>query len=312
MTKLIRKTTIFDPARWQGRKGEFAISADWQMIAVHLRDSSGDWPKDHKTNIFVYDLTGKLLLSFTNYTTANRGITFWPDTHHILVPGEDPYGNRDGLKLWRLGAEQYSLPFESSVLSGIWVNLMGVSPSGTYIVGSVSSDCYCLNTITKEAIVVPPCRIVKFSQDERYMSSKANAGNWLTNLSDGISYSDSTTGFFLSFLPNSQQYLSMGSNLRDSSDEWHIRDIKSFEVVSRFAQNDKMWLRVATYSNHGDLVAGGNYDGNLFLFKSDDFSLLAQSIAGHPDAVTHIYFSPDDSEIISISEDSAVVWQYLP
>ncbi len=313
MSRLIRKITIFDPERWQGRKGDFAISNDRQLIAVHLRGSSGLWPKDHKTNIFVYDFTGKFLLSFTNYTTANRGIAFWPDDHHILVPGEDPDGNRDGLKLWQLGANQYSLPFDSSVLSGIWVNLAGISPSGTYIVGSIRNSYYCLNTVTKKAIVVPPCSTVGFSQDERYVITKAYAGDWLVNLLNEMSYSSESTGYFSSFLPNNHQYLSMGIGHKNysSESEWHIRDIRTFEVAIRYPRNDKIWFRVAAYSNQGKMIAGGDHNGNIVVVSADDYSLLTDSVQGHPSAVSHIYFSEDDSEIITVSEDSLVIWQYL-
>ena len=61
-------------------------------------------------------------------------------------------------------------------------------------------------------------------------------------------------------------------------------------------------------SNNGQIAAIGNEFGEITLFKLPEFEYIGKSI-GHSKGITSLKWSPDDKQIISLSEDNSVcIW----
>lgn len=63
-------------------------------------------------------------------------------------------------------------------------------------------------------------------------------------------------------------------------------------------------------SNNGHFIAIGNEFGEILLFKIPEFEFLGKS-TGHSKELNFLKWSPDDKQIISLSNDNSIcIWNF--
>ncbi|MGE3806664.1 MAG: PQQ-binding-like beta-propeller repeat protein, partial [Gemmataceae bacterium] len=99
-----------------------------------------------------------------------------------------------------------------------------------------------------------------------------------------------------------------GSRVLISSDNNMVlfRDVRTGKEVRRLAVGNE--LTAMAISGDGKLLAGGQADGQIFIWDTSNGTVLSQA-ARHPSAIATLNFSADNRRLLSGSQDStALVW----
>lgn len=127
---------------------EASISADGRFVVTRQRYSHY---ADEQDSVNIFDNLGNKINSLNCYSNGERGTAFWPDNNYILAPGcaEKYPWDEDGLKLYSIPDRKYNgLMFANTPVTGINTTLLGVSPTGRFILCSsrMNYGIYCIDS----------------------------------------------------------------------------------------------------------------------------------------------------------------------
>ena len=159
----------------------FAISKLGDRIAIryiHLENYDYSPP-----NIYIYDTIGQEIFSFVSSHGGEQGLAFWPDNDHIITTGcgHPENWDADGIKQWKVGNKKFQFLFANTPLTGLNLNLLGVTPQGRYIIGSrierigyrSEQRQYILDTFTENTVrtlyINGIIDWIVFSQNDKYI-----------------------------------------------------------------------------------------------------------------------------------------------
>ncbi|MBX3052651.1 MAG: hypothetical protein KF753_14305 [Caldilineaceae bacterium] len=338
-----RNATIMNLGIWGAhdletptKEREIAISAHGNYIAV--RPALRNWEHKDRFAIFVYNTSGALICSTKNPNGGERGLSFWPDENHLLMPGHNPTGMATGkgpsaLKLWRLGGNNFSFPFiDEDFGYGNQVYLFGVSRTGRYVITNLG----CFDTYSNTAVCESHGSYV-FASNDKFVAVNRNSDPRYLDSShleifettspaapDGTRSTDSShleifettewnrlwdgSEFCLTFSPDCQY---VATSLFDS--ELRIRSVDSFDIVAAIGKlpnsNSYDYYTAAEYTSDGQILFTGSRNGHLCVWDIEKQTCLERIEHAHTYPITQMKFSPANNELITTDNERIVIWQ---
>lgn len=323
--RIAQVADISDPYRWGTSHVSFAITSDCRHIAV--MPSYGFRPDDDRYDrVYIYDFNGKLANALHSPRGTERGILFWPDDFHLLIPG---YDLREGsiTVLWRsLLDDRVNRPFRDTVLDGTQQSLVGAAVDGRFIAGRFSGAnnqgawLYDTGTRAVRRISIEEVTRAVFSPDQRHVAmiydDHVSSGSYLCCLfstsSGELLFSISDNGgtpshvlahlqVFIGFTHNSK-YAIFGGSPGIS-----LRELPHGDVVETFSGFSAI-ATAGTVSHDGQLCAIGTINGDIHVFSMANFRPLAHHESGsspsYEHAVRHIAIAKDNRRLAATNINS--------
>lgn len=296
--KLVQKNRIYFPQEWGDNELFFAFSQDGELIAVrHTCDNS--YPSTQK-NIFVYTVDGEKKWEHRSLDRGGRGVAFFPDKHHLLVPGaDDSEKNLDGLKLYPIGNNTFKFPFANSSIHGVNTSVYGASNGGGYVLGYKEyGHLYCLSMSGETQL--PGIRFT-----EAYFSPNVDAVV-LHSISDGKSYFLRLStpqapidfdGQFVCFLPDKKILIAKNVSSRTI---FSILELETMQVTSQYdCERPEYIIDSGACSPDGNVIATCDINGSLDLW-SKDLSHLSTLRLSNGQRVSRMQFSYDNRHLLAV------------
>jgi len=297
--QIIEKTRIYNPDAW-GASGIFsAFSHDGQLIAVRVPSNLYNSSRKTKDNLFVYDITGKIIWSGYSADSGDgneKGIVFYPDKYSILVPGcDDNNGNLDGLKCYQIGGTGYTLPFNQTHLSGINTSIILASDNGEAILGRKCGDdgLFCVIGKKELPINLTHCTEAYFSPDIELLALTSILGykSWLYQLSEHFKNIE-MFGQFVCFLPDKKilEYVNKNFVVWDFCNMQEIHNIRvalPASIVSGASTDD------------GQFIALCDFLGEISIWETKNFTLMSKTKLASNYIVSRMRFSNDRQYLLT-------------
>lgn len=297
--QLIEKTRIYNPVDWGARGFFSAFSHDGQLIAVRVPSDLHNSCRKKKDNLFVYDINGEI--KWSGYSADGgdgneRGIVFYPDKYHLLVPGcDDNIGSLDGLKCYQIGGVGYTLPFNQTHLSGINTSIILASDKGEAILGSKCGDnrLFCVIGNKELQINHAYCTEAYFSPDVEFLAltSILEFKSWVYQLSE-YDKEIELSGQFVCFLPNRKL-------LEYANKNFVVWDISNWQVIHNNGVDLPSSIVSGASTDDGQFIVLCDFLGEISLWETKSFTLLSKTKLASNYIVSRMRFSTDRKHLLT-------------
>jgi WD40 repeat protein len=308
MSVISLKTYLYDPIKWGPAPKDFSISPDGHFLAVKAAKNG--------ENIFVYDTQAKLIASFESPHAAERGITFWQDSYHLLVsaPGNDNPYDTERLIVWELGQSDafaevpYFVPAK---------RVRPVSSQNQIAIVISGNKIFCMNGIVSSTQEIEPDSVfysqAQFSPNGKFVGIYGLYGppnGSVLSLPKNSEWNEIAlqtlwkgAESFLCFTHDSQGFITAGPS------HFYIRELDDPQKFKE--QNYALNAATGNASPDGQLLVFGGHEGAISLFgwQGQAYQLIQKIPNAHNDMVEMIRFSSDSHEIISADKNEIKIWQ---
>lgn len=296
--KLVQKNRIYFPQDWGDNELFFAFSQDGELIAV--RHTCDNTSFSTQKNIFVYTVDGEKKWEHRSLDRGGRGVAFFPDKHHLLVPGsDDSEKNLDGLKLYSIGDTAFKFPFANTSIHGENTSVYGVSNDGGYALGyKERGDLYCLSMVSEIQLPKISFSEACFSANNDVVALHSIGESksyilWLSNPQNVIALD----GQFVCFLPHKKILIAKNEHPRTVFSAIELETMKA--VSHHESEHPEYTVVSGACSPDGQTIVTCDINGSLDLWNSNLAHISNVRLSGGQ-RISRMQFSYDNRHLLAV------------